>query len=67
VVALVAAGKRNAEIAAALHLSEKTVGHHVSACLRKLGAGTRTEAAAIWVAAHPKIGSPSDVARQVAP
>ena len=36
VLGLVAAGQRNAEIAAALHLSEKTVGHHVSACLRKL-------------------------------
>ena len=67
VLALVAAGQRNAEIAAALHLSEKTVGHHVSACLRKLGAGTRTEAAAIWVAAPPKMGSPPDAALPPAP
>jgi DNA-binding CsgD family transcriptional regulator len=37
-------GLRNAEIAARLHLSEKTVGHHVSAILAKLGASSRTEA-----------------------
>jgi DNA-binding CsgD family transcriptional regulator len=46
VLALLAEGRRNAEIAAALHLSERTVSHHVSACLRKLGVRTRTEAAA---------------------
>jgi len=37
-------GLRNAEIAARLHLSEKTVGHHVSSILAKLGASSRTEA-----------------------
>lgn len=37
-------GLRNAEIAARLHLSEKTVGHHVSAILAKLGASSRLEA-----------------------
>ena len=37
-------GLRNSEIAARLHLSEKTVGHHVSAILAKLGASSRTEA-----------------------
>jgi DNA-binding CsgD family transcriptional regulator len=67
VLTLVAAGQRNAEIAAALHLSEKTVSHHVSACLRKLGASTRTEAVAIWGGAEPKMGSPSDVMRPPAP
>jgi DNA-binding CsgD family transcriptional regulator/tetratricopeptide (TPR) repeat protein len=67
VLTLVAAGRRNAEIAAALHLSEKTVGHHVSACLRKLGASTRTEAVAIWGGAEPKMGSPSDVVPPPAP
>jgi DNA-binding SARP family transcriptional activator/DNA-binding CsgD family transcriptional regulator/tetratricopeptide (TPR) repeat protein len=37
-------GLRNAEIAQRLHLSEKTVGHHVSAILAKLGASSRLEA-----------------------
>ncbi|HST25543.1 MAG TPA: LuxR C-terminal-related transcriptional regulator, partial [Gaiellaceae bacterium] len=60
VLELVAAGRRNSEIAAALHVSQKTVGHHVSACLRKLGASTRTEAVAIWGGPQPKMGSPPD-------
>jgi DNA-binding CsgD family transcriptional regulator/tetratricopeptide (TPR) repeat protein len=46
VLALVADGQRNAQIAERLVLSEKTVGHHVSAILRKLNAATRTEAVA---------------------
>lgn len=46
VVALVAAGLANAEIAHRLHLSEKTVGHHVSAVLRKLAVDSRARAAA---------------------
>ena len=42
----VASGETNAGIASALHLSERTVAHHVSAVLRKLGAPTRTAAVA---------------------
>ncbi len=44
VLELLDEGLRNAEIAERLHLSEKTVGHHVSAILAKLGASSRLEA-----------------------
>jgi DNA-binding CsgD family transcriptional regulator len=44
VLELLDEGLRNAEIAARLHLSEKTVGHHVSSILAKLGVGSRLEA-----------------------
>ena len=46
VLTLVADGLRNRDIAERLFLSTKTVDHHVSAILRKLGARTRGEAAA---------------------
>ena len=46
VLALVAEGLRNAEIAGRLFVSEKTVAHHVSAVLRKLGVATRSQAGA---------------------
>jgi DNA-binding NarL/FixJ family response regulator len=52
VLALVADGKSNAEIAAGLSLSEKTVGHHVSAILSKLGLSNRIEAATYAVRHH---------------
>src|SRR5581483_3410820 len=42
----VAAGATNAAVAAALHLSERTVAHHVSAILAKLGVRTRLQAVA---------------------
>jgi ATP/maltotriose-dependent transcriptional regulator MalT len=45
VLALLAEGLRNAEIAERLYLAPKTVRHHVSAILAKLGVETRTEAA----------------------
>jgi DNA-binding CsgD family transcriptional regulator len=46
VLALLAGGLRYADIAARLVLSERTVGHHVGAILRKLGVRTRAEASA---------------------
>jgi DNA-binding NarL/FixJ family response regulator len=52
VLALVAEGKSNAEIAAQLSLSEKTVGHHVSAILSKLDLSNRVEAATFAVRHH---------------
>jgi DNA-binding CsgD family transcriptional regulator len=47
VLRLVAAGRSNREIAAELFISDKTVSVHVSSILGKLGAASRTEAAAI--------------------
>jgi DNA-binding CsgD family transcriptional regulator len=46
VLRLVAAGKRNADVAHELVLSPRTVEHHVASILRKLNVRTRGEAAA---------------------
>jgi len=46
VLMLVAEGLRNADIAARLFLSQKTVAHHVSAILRKLDVASRSQAGA---------------------
>lgn len=45
IVTLLAQGLRNPEIAARMHISVKTVDHHVSSVLAKLGVRTRTDAA----------------------
>jgi DNA-binding CsgD family transcriptional regulator len=50
-----AAGRSNADIAAALHLSPKTVGHHLSSIFTKLGVDNRTQAAA-----HARRPQPTD-------
>jgi DNA-binding CsgD family transcriptional regulator len=46
VLRVLASGATNPAIAATLHLSERTVAHHVSSVLSKLGAPTRTAAVA---------------------
>jgi DNA-binding NarL/FixJ family response regulator len=46
VLALISEGLSNTEIATRLFLSERTVDHHVSAILRKLGVTSRLKAAA---------------------
>jgi DNA-binding NarL/FixJ family response regulator len=48
-------GDTNGQIAARLFLSPKTVEHHVSRVLVKLGVRTRAEAAAVAAAADPRI------------
>jgi DNA-binding CsgD family transcriptional regulator len=50
VLELVAEGLSNGQIAERLYISRKTVSVHVSAILRKLGAGSRTEAARLHLA-----------------
>jgi len=47
VLALVAAGRTNRQVAEALFISEKTASIHVSHILAKLGVGGRVEAAAV--------------------
>ncbi len=47
ILALVATGRSNGEIGRQLFISAKTVSVHVSNVMAKLGAGSRTEAAAL--------------------
>jgi DNA-binding NarL/FixJ family response regulator len=51
VLAAVAAGATNREVASALVISEKTVGRHLANIFTKIGVGTRTAAAA-WAREH---------------
>ncbi len=56
VLSVLAGGATNAQIAAALHLSERTVAHHVSAILTKLRAPTRTAAVQAAIGAGLLLG-----------
>lgn len=47
-----ARGRSNAEIAAALHVTRKTVKNHLNNAYAKLGVGTRAEAIALWLGAR---------------
>lgn len=53
VLALLAEGRTNADIARTLFVTEKTVEAHVSNLLRKMGAANRVEAAMIFHRSHP--------------
>jgi DNA-binding CsgD family transcriptional regulator/tetratricopeptide (TPR) repeat protein len=56
VLALLGADLRNADIAARLHIAEKTVDHHVSAILAKLGVRSRREAARVAAERQIRVG-----------
>ncbi|MEK7323862.1 MAG: LuxR C-terminal-related transcriptional regulator [Chloroflexota bacterium] len=58
IVTLLTEGLSNVEIAARLHLSPKTVDHHVSAVLAKLDVHSREEASEL-VRRHPHFQKPS--------
>ncbi|HYC38443.1 MAG TPA: AAA family ATPase [Usitatibacter sp.] len=61
VLGLIAEGLTNAEVAGRLHISTKTVDHHVSAVLAKLGVDSRREA--IRVARASNWVGPPDVVK----
>ena len=56
VLDLIARGLTNAQIGVELKISRATAKYHVSSILRKLGAGSRTEAAALAVQSHLAAG-----------
>lgn len=60
VLRLVAAGEPTRRIAGQLGISSETVDTHIRASMRKLGARTRTEAAALAFAVSPTRPDTSD-------
>jgi DNA-binding NarL/FixJ family response regulator len=65
IMALIAAGNTNGQIAAHLVLAPKTVKNHVNRIYSKLGAGSRSDAISRWQPeARPESGDqPQDVFR----
>jgi len=63
VATLVAAGKRNRDVAAALFVSEKTVESHLARIYDKLGVRSRTALAAIIAGEQPKADRPAPALR----
>ena len=59
ILALIAEGRTNREIAAEVFLSDKTVKHYVSNILAKLQLSRRSEAAAYWARHHERAGPPA--------
>ncbi len=58
ILALIAEGRTNREIAAEVYLSDKTVKHYVSNILAKLQLSRRSEAAAYWARHHDRAAPP---------
>jgi DNA-binding CsgD family transcriptional regulator len=67
VLALLREGLRNADMAARLHIADKTVGHHVSAILAKLGVRSREDAARWTDGVDAKDGAPPRQGRESLP
>jgi DNA-binding CsgD family transcriptional regulator len=55
IMALIAGGHTNGEIAARLFLAEKTVKNHVNRIYSKLGAGSRDAAISQWLGHVEKV------------
>lgn len=60
ILQLIVDGRSNAEIAAALYISEKTVKNHVTNLLRKLGLADRTQAA-VYALRHGLVDFPDTI------
>jgi DNA-binding CsgD family transcriptional regulator len=56
IMALIADGHTNGEIATRLFLAEKTVKNHVNRIYSKLGAGSRDAAISQWLGHVEKVG-----------